>query len=58
MKYVTFWYKCFMCCEEFVPILHSVKFTVQQCYVHYLKVAMYDIEMILKYPCDRHQLPY
>ena len=26
MKYVTYWYQFFTCCEELVPILHSVKF--------------------------------
>ena len=24
-KYVTYWYQFFTCCEELVPILHSVK---------------------------------
>ena len=26
-KYVTYWYQFCTCCEELVPILHSVKFT-------------------------------
>ena len=27
MKYVTYWYQNFTCCEELVCILHSVKLT-------------------------------
>ena len=26
MKYVTYWYQLFICCEELVPIYHGVKF--------------------------------
>ena len=26
MKYLTYWYQFFTCCEESVPIFHSVKF--------------------------------
>ena len=26
-KYMTYWYQFSTCCEELVPILHSVKFT-------------------------------